>query len=128
MYVESRSATGELLRQTLVVDNKGNQYPKAAIISTGELHHLLDGIYDDISYAGGITWLSQKDLVYNIKELTVSGNAHLAILSDSWNEAVEVNIGWLWGDKSGVLHVGMNQTVKVEDVDVYLPVNIPAYK
>ena len=128
IYVESRSATGELLKQSLIVDNNGNAYPRASDISTGERHHLLDGIYNDTSYAGGVTWLSQEELVYNIRDLTVSGNAHVAILSDSMKEVVEVNVGWLWGDRTGVLHAGMNQTVNIEDIDIYLPVNLAAYK
>ena len=85
-------------------------------------------MYDDIGYAGGITWLAQENLTYNILELDIRGNAHMAILSDSWSETIVANIGWLWGDKTGVLHVGMNQTVKITDVDVYMSVNLAAYR
>ena len=128
VFVESISSTGEILKQSLTIDNNGHDHPKAAVVSEGQLRHVLNGVYDDIRYAGGITWLSQDSLTYNISELDVRGNAHMAILSDSWAEEIEANIAWLWGDKTGVVHVGMNQTVKITDVDVYLPVNLAAYQ
>ena len=52
----------------------------------------------------------------------------MAILSDSWNAVARANVSWLWGDKTGVIHVGMNQTMSIDDVDIYLPVNLAAYK
>ena len=128
VYIESKSTTGELLKQILKVDNNGIAYPKAAVVSAGNLRHVLNGIYEDTSSVGGVTWLFQKDLTYTFKELNISGNAHVAILSDSWNDEIVMIVDWLWGDKTGVLHIGMNQTAKIVDVDVYLPVNLNAYK
>ena len=128
VFVESISSTGEILKQKLTIDNNGHDHPRAAVVSEGQLRHVLNGVYDDIRYAGGITWLSQESLTYDIEELDIRGNAHMAILSDSWSEVIEANVLWLWGDKTGVLHVGMNQTVKITDVDVYMPVNLAAYR
>lgn len=126
--MESISSTGKILKQKLTINNNGHAYPKAAVISAGDRRHILDGIYDDISDAGGITWLDQEGLEYNFKELDVSGNAHMAILSNSWTDVVRANVDWLWGDKTGVIHVGMNQTVFIIDVDIYLPANLAAYR
>ena len=128
VFVESISPTGEILKQKLTINNNGHAYPKAAVISAGDRRHILDGIYEDISAAGGITWLDQEGAEYNFKELDVSGNAHMAILSDSWNDVVRVNVDWQWGDKTGVIHVGMNQTMFIHDVDIYQPANLAAYR
>ena len=128
VFVESISPEGEILKQKLTINNNGRAYPKAHVIAAGDRRHILDGIYEDISDAGGITWLDQEGYEYSFEELDVGGNAHMAILSDSWNTVVKANVTKLWGDKSGVIHVGMNQTMFIYNVDIYLPINLAAYR
>jgi hypothetical protein len=110
------------------VDNNGHPYPHAADYNTGDLRNLLNGEYRDISYAGGVTWLKHDSTHYKFKELDVRGNAHVAILSDTDKEVIDVRVDFLWGDRSGVLHAGKNQTFGLTEVDVYLPANLAAYR
>lgn len=88
----------------------------------------MNGQYNDISYAGGVTWIYHGHHNYHFKELDVRGNAHVAILSDTDNEVIDVRVGFLWGDRTAVLHAGRNQTLGLRNVDVYLPSNLAAYR
>ncbi|KAL4226615.1 hypothetical protein ACF0H5_014598 [Mactra antiquata] len=127
-YLESRYSNGSLNVQKLTIDNNGHDYPHAFDYSEGILRNLLDGQYIDISYSGGVTWLYHDDNTYLFKELDVRGNAHVAILSDTDNEVIDVRIDFLWGDKTGVLHAGRNQTFGVTDVDTYFTNNLASYR
>ena len=128
MYLESTHSNGTLNVQKLTVDNNGHAYPHASLYSQGDLRNLLDGEYSDISFSGGVTWISHDSFTYKFKELDVRGNAHVAILSDTDNENIDLRVDFLWGDRSGVLHAGKNQTFGLSEVDVYLPANLAAYR
>lgn len=39
-----------------------------------------------------------------------------------------IEVDELWGDRSGVLHVARNQHWSFGDFNIYLPVNMMAYK
>jgi len=119
---------GTMTKQKMTVDNNGHEYPHASNYNQGYLRNLLDGEYADISYSGGVTWLYHSDLQYRFKELDVRGNAHVAILSDTDNEVIDVRVDFLWGDRSGVMHAGKNQTFGLTEVDVYLPANLASYR
>jgi hypothetical protein len=71
--------------------------------------NLLDGIYDDISESGGITWLYHDDPVYKFDTVTLQGNAHVAILSNTSSQDIEIIVTDLMGDTTGVLHTGRRQ-------------------
>ena len=94
----------------------------------GALRNLSDGDYSDISELGGVTWLSHDSLHYQFDIATVEGNAHVAILSNTSKDDIDVRIGFLYGDKTGVLHAGKRQTFGYTQVDSYLPVNVMAYR
>ena len=128
-YVESKSENGTILSQKLIINNNGLEYPRRLEgLNAGPLKNLLDGQYKDISKVGGITWIKHDSSAYKFKELDVSGNAHVAILSDTDNDKIDARIGFLWGDRTGVLHAGKNQTFGLKEVDVYMPTNLAAYK
>ncbi|XP_060557569.1 uncharacterized protein LOC132717977, partial [Ruditapes philippinarum] len=127
-YLEARHENGTLYKKKLTVDNNGHAYPHAADYNAGFLRNLLNGEYKDITNTGGVTWLYHDKLAYSFKELDVRGNAHVAILSDTDNEVIDLRVDFLWGDRTGVLHAGKNQTFGLRDVDVYLPTNLAAYR
>ena len=120
--------TGQSTHREMRVDNNGIAYPHEPVHSAGALRNLSDGDYADISKIGGVTWLFHESQIYKFDIVTVEGNAHVAILSDTTNEDADVRIGLLMGDRSGVLHAGKRQTFGYSKVDVYLPVNVMAYK
>ncbi|KAH3816402.1 hypothetical protein DPMN_117918 [Dreissena polymorpha] len=127
-YLDSKFNNGTLAYQKMTIDNNGHAYPRSSNYAEGNLRSLLNGEYGDISYAGGVTWLFHEALQYRFKELDVRGNAHVAILSDTDNEVIDVRVDFLWGDRSGVLHAGKNQTFGLTEVDTYLPVNLASYR
>ncbi|WAR26294.1 hypothetical protein MAR_011998 [Mya arenaria] len=127
-YLESKFDNGTLDYQKMTIDNNGHAYPHAAIYAEGDMRNLLNGEYVDISYSGGVTWLFHGALLYRFKQLDVRGNAHVAILSDTDNEQIDVRVEFLWGDRTGVLHAGKNQTFGLTDVDTYLPANLASYR
>lgn len=122
------AATGTATTKELQVDNNGHKYPRAAIVSFGDRTNLLDGKYEDISEAGGITWLFHSDPTYKFDTVTISGNAHVAILSNTSAEDIDIRVYYLYGDTTGVLHAGMKQTFGFTNVDTYMPINIMCYR
>ena len=58
----------------------------------------------------------------------VHGNAHVAILSDTSKESILVRGGELYGDRSAVLHIGMNQSLDFNFVDIYFAANVHLYR
>lgn len=58
----------------------------------------------------------------------VHGNAHLAVLSDTERETVVIDGGSLYGDRSAVIHIGMNQSLSFDWVDVYFAANVMLYR
>ena len=67
--------------------------------------------------------------VHRFSELHLLGGGQLAVMpvTDTWN-AVEVKIGRLYGDTSGTLHVGYNQSFEVEVTDPDVPFNLRVYE
>ena len=128
-YIELfHATTGATITKELQVNNNGNKYPRAAIVKYGDRTNLLDGVYDDISEAGGITWLFHSDPVYRFDTVTISGNAHVAILSNTSAEDIDIRVYYLYGDTTGVLHAGKRQTFGFTNVDTYMPINILSYR
>ncbi|XP_071498055.1 uncharacterized protein [Diadema antillarum] len=78
--------------------------------------------------AGGITWLYHPSNQYEFDEVHLHGNAHVAILSNTSHESVLVSGGELYGDRSAVLHIGVNQSVDFDFVDVYFAANVLLYR
>ena len=129
IYKEKRNMTsGVTEHRDLTVDNQGHAYPHGADYLGGDLRSLLDGDYADIHRVGGVTWLYHDSLSYTFDVMTISGNAHVAVLSNTSSEDVDVSIGVLNGDRSGILHTGQRQTFRYRKIDVYLPINIMAYR
>ncbi|XP_070535283.1 uncharacterized protein [Ptychodera flava] len=129
VYLEKRLVdTGEVIHKTLKVDNNGVGYPRAANHGHGDLRDLLNGDYVDISRSGGITWLWHHSDVYIFDEVHIHGKAHVAILTNTSTQEVLVRGGKMFGDRTGVLHVGQQQTFGFDWVDIYIPVNIQVYR
>ena len=130
MYVERRNqTTSEVITRNLRVDNGHQDYPKdSRDFKFGVLRNLLDGEYKNISNIGGVTWLFHKSPLYKFDVFTVEGNAHVAILSDTETSDIHIDVKKMYGDKTGVFHIGKRQRFGVEDVDIYIPVNIMAYR
>ncbi|XP_070535280.1 uncharacterized protein [Ptychodera flava] len=129
VYLEKRVLdTGEVIHKTLKVDNNGLGYPRAANYDHGDLRDLLNGDYVDISRSGGITWLWHHSDVYIFDEVHIHGKAHVAILTNTSTQEVLVRGGKMFGDRTGVLHVGQQQTFGFDWVDIYIPVNTQVYR
>ncbi|XP_077861759.1 uncharacterized protein LOC144342564 [Saccoglossus kowalevskii] len=129
IYLEQREQeTKEILHRTLRVDNNGVGYPHAAVYNHGDLRNLLDGDYQDISQSGGITWLWHSSDAYQVDELHINGKSHVAILSNASINEVVVEGGRMYGDRTGVLHVGQRQTFGFDSVDIYIPINLQIYR
>ena len=126
MYKEVTNPTAS--HSEIFIDNGGIPYPHEPVYSMGALRNVSDGDYTDITEIGGVAWLYHSSHHYQFDVATVSGNAHVAILSDTSQEDVDVRIGYLYGDKTGVLHAGQRQTFGYAQVNSYLPVNVMAYR
>ena len=69
-----------------------------------------------------------SNILFSFDKVTVEGNAHLAILSDTRAEDIDIRSNKLLGDRTGVMHIGRRQTYGYTTVDTYLPINIMSYK
>jgi len=77
------------------------------------------------------TWIEPETGTndYNFDEIHLHGAAQLAIMNMiSVTSAVRVRIGRLYGDKSGFLHVGYNQTFRIEVTDPDIPFGLRVYE
>lgn len=128
VYVELSNSSGAILHRKIYVDNNGHPYPRGSDLTQGSLRNLLNGSYNDISKIGGVTWLYHNDTEYFFNTMTISGNAHVAILSNTSSQDINIKGIKLYGDRSGVLHCGRRQRYGFEDIDIYMPVNIMAYR
>ncbi|XP_076091252.1 uncharacterized protein LOC143063127 [Mytilus galloprovincialis] len=128
-YEELFNATNKMaINKKLTVDNNGHTYPRAANIQHGDRRNLLNGVYDDISQSGGITWLYHDDPQYKFNTVVLQGNAHVAILSNTSVQDIDIRVEYLIGDTTGVLHAGKRQTFGFTNVDTYMPINIMCYR
>lgn len=77
------------------------------------------------------TWIEPdaRVRVHHFSELHLNGGGQLAVMPvmDVWS-AVEVTIGQLLGDTSGTLHVGYNQSFKIEVTSPDVPFNLRVYE
>ena len=129
VYIEDLNATATASdHKELRIDNNGIAYPHEPIHSAGALRNLSDGDYSDISEIGGVTWLYDPEQKYQFDVVFIGGNSHVAILSNTSSEVADVRIGQLMGDRSGMIHAGRKQTFGYTRVNVYLPVNVMAYR
>nr|XP_054759184.1 uncharacterized protein LOC129265193 [Lytechinus pictus] len=120
----SRQVTHKILK----VNNRGRSEPRSLDGSQEPLRNLLDGLYDDITEAGGITWLWHTDNEYGFDEIHLHGNAHVAVLSNTSGETITVVGGELYGDRSAVIHIGKNQYLHFNFTDVYFATNVLLYR
>ena len=125
IYLERRNGSHVLYR-VLRVNNGGRGYPWAVDKSKGRLRHLLDGVYNDTSRVGAVTWLHESTN-YELDELSLHGNAHMALYGAGSSQRVILQAQTLKGDRSGVLHIGRYQYVAMEDVDLHFPINTLVY-
>jgi len=128
IYTEGITGIDGDSKRQLVINNNHVGYPHEAVYSEKPRRTILGGVYDDISEVGGVTWLYHPSQQYQFDVVTISGDAHVAIHSNMALEQADVRIGYLMGDRSGVIHAGANQTFGYRKVNVYLPINVMAYR
>lgn len=85
-----------MVNNTLMIDNKGLKYPKPIDKSDGELRNLFNGIYDDISKAGGVTWLIEYQN-HSFSRVDLRGKANIAVLWKSHYGDIELRADVLTG-------------------------------
>lgn len=79
-------------------------------------------------FTGGVTYIDHGSPDYKFDDMWILGNSHVAVLTNTTSEVGTLNVTNLWGDRSGVLHIGRRQHYKFADFNNYLPVNLMAYK
>ena len=125
IYLERRNGS-HVHHRELRVNNGQLTYPWAIDRSKGRLRHLLNGVYSNTSHVGAVTWLLQST-EYKLDELSLYGNAHLAIYGEGSKQSVVLQVQLIKGDRSGVLHIGRYQYVYINNVDLYFPINTLVY-
>jgi hypothetical protein len=98
--------------RTLIVDND-NQYPWTPRIED----------YSDLRRDGARAWLLSESGIhdfannshqFHFEELQIYGGAHLAIETEPLNQDAELFFINMIGDRTGVIHIGYNQTMDLE--------------
>ena len=72
-----------------MVNNEGLKYPKPVDRSNRVLQNLFNGIYDDISRAGGVTWLIENQN-HSLTRVDLRGKANVAVLWKSNQGDIEL--------------------------------------
>ena len=122
VYLETRNATHVKYR-VLKVDNTGRKY-SLALAKRG---HLQSGIYGDISGIGCVSWFNEST-TFTFDEFHLYGNVHVALYGGGVSQDVHFHSHKLFGDRNAVFHIGRNQTVTFDVVDLYYPINTFVYR
>ena len=95
-----------------------------------EHHSSLTVRYKHQEFGGAKTWLdSVPGKEYQFSELHLYGGAQLATASSlGAKSAAALHVDRLYGDKTGYLHVGYNQSFQVSRTDPDIPFNLRVYE
>ena len=111
--------------RTLLIDN-GGQHPLKTRISD----------YSDLSQDGCRAWILPESgghhfangtHDYHFEELQIYGGAHLAILTDPVNSPASLFFRYMIGDRTGMIHLGMNQVMNLHRLFLDIPFSAYIY-
>lgn len=101
VYLEQRN-NSVVTNRTLLINNNKLKYPLAVQKNQGSLHNLLNGVYDDVSQVGGVTWLIEYQN-HSLTNVDIRGNAHVAVLWKTSKGDIELRAEFLTGNNFDLL-------------------------
>ena len=92
--------------------------------------------YEEPALISSRTWLLPSsgehnfsgDQNYNFEELQIYGGAQLAILTEPRNRSASIFFRNMIGDRTGMIHVGCNQTMNLTRPTIDLPFSVRVYR
>ena len=111
--------------RTLLIHN-GGQKPLVSAIAD----------YNDLRTEGGKAWIlpesgkhhfANRGQDFHFEELQIYGGAHLAILTEPAGKSASLFFKHMIGDRSGVVHVGLNQVMNLRRDEIDLPFSVHVY-
>ena len=112
---------------TIILDNGGN-HPR-------DQYNIIDD-YSDLTYDSCRTWIlpesgvnnfTNNKFYFHFNEIQIYGAAHLAILPEPYNTAVDIFFLYMIGDRTGTMHIADKQVMDLERPEIDLPFNVREY-
>lgn len=122
IYLETKNESHVSYR-VLKADNTGRKYS----LALGKRGYLQHGIYGDISGIGCVLWFNETE-TFAFDEFYIYGNVHVGLYGGGVSQKVHFYSRKLFGDRNAIFHIGRNQIVTFDIVDIYYPINTHVYR
>ncbi|KAK3576661.1 hypothetical protein CHS0354_004945 [Potamilus streckersoni] len=113
---------------TLIIDN-GGLSPRNKFNIINNYHNLsFDSCRTWILPESGLHLFAKSRFTFSFDELQIYGKAHLAILPDEVDTAVDLFFLYMIGDRTGTVHLGNAQVFDLERDEIDLPFSVRVYR
>lgn len=111
--------------RTLLINNGGQKPLVSAIVDYGDLKK--DGCKAWILPESGKHHFASKGEDFHFEELQIYGGGHLAVQTDIVGTPASLFFKHMIGDRSGTIHVGLNQVMDLKREEIDLPYSVHVY-
>ena len=112
--------------RTLLIHNGGQKPLISAIDDYNDLR--TDGCKAWVLPESGKHHFANRGQDFHFEELQIYGGAHLAVLTDPVGKPASLFFKHMIGDRSGVVHVGLNQAMDLRRDEIDLPFSVHVYQ
>jgi hypothetical protein len=111
--------------RTLLIHNGGQKPLVSAIADYNDLRK--DGCKAWILPESGKHHFANRGQDFHFEELQIYGGGHLAIYTDPVGKPASLFFKHMIGDRSGVIHIGLNQVMDLRRDEIDLPFSVHVY-
>ena len=111
--------------RTLLINNGGQKPLVSAIENYEDLR--TDGCKAWILPQSGKHHFAKRGQDFHFEELQIYGGGHLAILTEPVGNSTSLFFKHMIGDRSGVVHIGLNQVMDLRRDEIDLPFSVHVY-
>ena len=111
--------------RTLLIHNGGQKPLVSAIADYNDLRE--DGCKAWILPESGKHHFANRGQDFHFEELQIYGGGHLAIYTDPVGKPASLFFKHMIGDRSGVIHIGLNQVMDLRRDEIDLPFSVHVY-
>ena len=112
---------------------------RTLLIHNGDQKPLISAIddYNDLRKDGCKAWIlpesgkhhfANRGQDFHFEELQIYGGGHLAILTNPHGKSASLFFKHMIGDRSGVIHIGLNQVMDLRRDEIDLPFSVHVYQ
>ena len=114
--------------RTLIIDNGGKHPQDKEHILKDYANYKNDSCRTWIFPESGKREFAKYSHDYHFEELQIYGAAHLAVLTSPVNTKASLFFQHMIGDRTGTVHIGMNQILDLDREEIDVPFSVRVYK